>query len=205
MKSYTDIYNHYCKNVYPCAEEEYSWYKQADNLRDAVRKAFLSEDKQRKVDDHQRLVGRECLCLAAKIALEHFDTQCISDFDNFNSIHQFVEDVRNEVRKEVKGFGELANYDVALRISQYLGIELHEVYLHAGTTIGFRALRLNIKNRGIIPVDKFPEPFNQLSGDHLENLLCIYQEVLADPSAEFPKTCIRRKTNSSYSNKNGCA
>lgn len=202
MKSYTDIYNHYSKNVYPCAEEEYSWYKQADNLEDAVKKAFLSINEKGEVEDHQARYGiPKCLPLAAEIALEHLDTQCIIDFDNFKSIYQFV----RSVKEKIKGFGELANYDVALRISQYLGIELHEVYLHAGTKEGFHALRLNIKNRGIIPVDKFPEPFNQLSGDHLENLLCMYKEVLADPSAEFPKTCICRKTNSSCSNKNGCA
>ncbi|OYD95385.1 hypothetical protein CDG76_10445 [Nostoc sp. 'Peltigera membranacea cyanobiont' 210A] len=199
MKSYTDIYEEYHKNVYLYAEKEYSWYKQADNLKDAIRKAFLSEDEQGKVHPHQRRVGRQRLALAADIALKHLDTQCVIDFDNFNSIYQFVQDVRNKV----EGFGELANYDVALRITKYLGFELQEVYLHAGVTIGFRALGLNVKERDIIPVEEFPEPFKQLSGDHLENLLCIYKEVLADSSVEFPKTCICPKTNSSCINKNG--
>lgn len=200
MTSYTDIYNDYYKNVYCYAEEEYSWYKQADNLRDAVRKAFLSEDKCGRVESHQRRIGRERLALAADIALEHFDTQSIIDFDNFNTIYKFVGNVRNQVDK----FGELAHYDVTLRISKYLGFQLQEVYLHAGVTIGFRALGLNIKNKLIIPVKEFPEPFNQLSGDHLENLLCIYKEVLADSSIEFPKNCICSKTNSSSINKNCC-
>ncbi|GEM_PF-2196036 len=200
MKSYTDIYEDYYKNVYLYAEKEYSWYKQADNLKDAVRKAFLSEDEQGKVHSHQRRVGRRRLALAADIALEHLDTQCIIDFGNFNSIYQFVQDVRNKVEK----FGELANYDVALRITKYLGFELQEVYLHAGVTIGFRALGLNVKERESIPVEEFPEPFNLLSGDHLENLLCIYKEVLADSSVEFPKTCIRPKRNYPSINKNDC-
>ncbi|MHC0069057.1 hypothetical protein ACWATR_40370 [Nostoc sp. UIC 10890] len=200
MKSYTDIYEDYHKNVYLYAEKEYSWYKQADNLKDAVRKAFLSEDEQGKVHSHQRRVGRWRLALAADIALKHLDTQCIIDFDNFNSIYQFVQDVRNKV----EGFGELANYDVALRITKYLGFELQEVYLHAGVTIGFRALGLNVEERDIIPIEEFPEPFNLLSGDHLENLLCIYKQVLADSSVEFPKTCIYPKTNFSYTKKNGC-
>ncbi|MDZ8242295.1 MAG: hypothetical protein RMZ69_35040 [Nostoc sp. ChiQUE01a] len=200
MTSYTDIYNEYHKNVYCCAEEEYSWYKQAENLRHAVRKAFLSEDKCGRVQSHQRRIGRESLALAADIALEHFDTQSIIDFDNFNTIYKFVGNVRNQVYK----FGELAHYDVALRISKYLGFELQEVYLHAGVTIGFRALNLNIKNKRIIPVKEFPEPFNQLSGDHIENLLCIYKEVLADSSVEFPKTSICSKTNSSCIITNCC-
>ncbi|MCC5659379.1 hypothetical protein LC608_20845 [Nostoc sp. XA010] len=201
MKSYTDIYEHYHKNVYLYAEKEYSWYKQADNLKDAVRKAFLSEDEQGKLHSYQRRVGRRRLALAAEIALEDLDTQCTIDFENFNNIYKFVQDVRNKV----EGFGELANYDVALRITKYLGFQLQEVYLHAGVTTGFRALGLNVKERDIIPVEEFPEPFKQLSGDHLENLLCIYKEMLDASSVEFPKTCIRPKTNSSCINKNGCA
>ena len=203
MKSYTDIYNDYLANVYPCAEEEYSWYKKADNLRDAVKKAFLSRNKNGEVEDHQAGYGiPKCLPLAAEIALEHFDAECITGFDNFKTIDQFV----RSVRKEVKGFGELANYDVAMRIAHYVGCgELQVVYLHAGVKTGCRALGLNVKNRRIIPVEEFPVPFNQLSGDHLENLLCIYKEVLANSLAEVGKTCIRPKTNSSCISKNGCA
>lgn len=86
MKSYADIYNDYRDNVYPCAEKEYSWYKKADNLRDAVKKAFLSEDEQGKVHNHQCRVGRQRLALAVEIALEYFDGHYISSFENFHRI-----------------------------------------------------------------------------------------------------------------------
>ncbi|MEH1835880.1 MAG: hypothetical protein V7L29_28500 [Nostoc sp.] len=201
MKSYTEIYNDYLANVYLYAEKEYSWYKKAGNLRDAVKKAFLSKDEQGKVHRHQCRVGRQCLALAVEIALEYFDGHYISSFENFHSIHQFVE----SVSCEVEGFGQLATYDVALRITKYLSYELQEVYLHAGVTIGTRALGFNVKDGDIIPVQEFPVPFNQLSGDHLENLLCIYKEVLANSIAEVGKTCICPKTNSSCISKNGCA
>ncbi|MEH2241498.1 hypothetical protein [Nostoc sp.] len=147
MKSYTDIYNYYRDNVYPCAEKEYSWYKKADNLRDAVEKAFLSKDEQGKVHRHQCRVGRYCLALAAKIALEYFDGHYISSFENFHSIYQFVD----SVSCKVKGFGELGTYEVALRITKYLGCELQKVYLHADVTIGTCALSFNVKDGDIIP------------------------------------------------------
>ncbi|WP_373525924.1 hypothetical protein [Nostoc sp.] len=201
MKSYTDIFNHYHENFYCRVEEEYSWYKQPGNLRDAVERAFLSINEKGEVEDHQSRYGiPKYLPLAAEIALEHFDTERITGFDNFKTIHQFV----HSVRKEVKGFGELATYDVAMRIAHYLGCgELQEVYLHAGVKTGFHALGLKAKNRRIIPVEEFPVPFNQLSEDHLENLLCLYKGMLDGSSVEFPKTCIRPKTNSSCINKKG--
>ncbi|MBC1236856.1 hypothetical protein [Nostoc sp. 2RC] len=131
MKSYTDVYKDYMADVYRHAEEEYSWYKKADNLRDAVKKAFLSEDEQGKVHSHQHLVGRQRLALATEIALERFDNLGISSFDNFNTIYQFVQ----SVSAEVHGFGQLATYDTTLRIAKYLGCELQEVYLHAGVIL----------------------------------------------------------------------
>ncbi|WP_445636780.1 hypothetical protein NSTC745_01741 [Nostoc sp. DSM 114161] len=201
MKSYTDVYKDYMADVYPHAEEEYSWYKKADNLRDAVKKAFRSEDECGKVNSHQCLVGRACLAEATEIALKRFDNLGISSFDSFDTIHQFVE----SVSAEVKHFGPLATYDVALRIAKYLDLELQEVYLHKGVTIGARALGFNVKDGDIMPVEEFPAPFNKLSGDHLENLLCIYKKVLANSSAEVGKTCIRPKTNSSCIRKKGCS
>jgi hypothetical protein len=200
MTSYTKIYNDYLANVYRDAEAQYSWYKKADNLRDAVKKAFLSEDEQRKVNDHQRLVGRQCLAEAISVALERFEILEISSFDSFDTIYQFVESVSDDV----KGFGLLATYDVALRIAKYLDLELQEVYLHAGVTIGARALGFNVKDGDIMLVEEFPAPFNKLSGDHLENLLCMYKEVLANSSVEVGKTCIRPKINSSCIRKKGC-
>lgn len=201
MKSYNQIYQGYCNHYYHYLENQYSWYRKAESLRDAITKAFHSEDELGKVDNHQRLVGRQRLALAAEIALEYFDTKCIQNSDNFHSIYQFVESVSHQV----KGFGQLATYDVALRIAKYLNLELQEVYLHAGVTVGTRALGLKVKNGDILPVNAFPAPFNQLSGDHLENLLCIYKDVLANSANDVGKTCIRPQLIPACVGKNRCA
>jgi hypothetical protein len=49
---------------------------------------------------------------------------------------------------------------------------------------------LDVKDGETMTVDQFPAPFNQLSGDHLENLLCIYKDVLSNASAKAGKTCV---------------
>jgi len=186
MKTLTAIFNDYKVNVYPHQENYYAWFRKADNLRSAIKKAFLSEDERGKVHGHQALVGRERLAKAAEIALERFDALCVCNFDNFDTIHKFVESVGNEV----KGFGRLAAYDIALRIAKYKGCNIEEVHFHAGVTVGARAMGLDVKDGETMTVDQFPAPFNQLSGDHLENLLCIYKDVLSNASAKAGKTCV---------------
>ncbi|NER47692.1 MAG: hypothetical protein F6J86_37195 [Symploca sp. SIO1B1] len=187
MNTYTDIFNEYCNQVFPSQEKYYDWYRESDSLRSAIKKAFLSEDLQKKVHPHQYRVGRQRLEQAAAIALEHFDAISDIHFDNFNQIHQFVQ----SVAAEVSGFGSLAVYDVALRIAKYQNCDLKEVHLHAGVTVGARAMGFEVKDGDILQVEQFPKPFKQLSGDHLENLLCIYKNRLADASAQGGKPCIR--------------
>ncbi|HLO86647.1 MAG TPA: hypothetical protein VK203_16840, partial [Nostocaceae cyanobacterium] len=89
---------------------------------------------------------------------------------------------------------------------KYLDLELREVYLHAGVTDGTRALGCfeRVKDGDIIPVDQFPAPFNQLSGDHLENLLCIYKDVLANTAQEVTNTCVKQKINNPCISRKRC-
>lgn len=188
MKTLTDIFNDYKVIVYPHQENYYAWFRQADNLSSAIKKAFLSEDKQGKVHKHQSLVGRKRLAKAAEIALARFETLSENNFDNFNTIHQFVKSVGNQV----KGFGHLAAYDIALRIAKYQGCDIKEVHLHAGVTVGARAMGFDVKDGEVMSVAQFPVPFNQLSGDHLENLLCIYKNVLANASDKMGKNCVHQ-------------
>jgi hypothetical protein len=192
MRTLTDIFNDYIVNVYPYQENYYDWYRKADNLRSAIQKAFLSQDEQGKVHPHQARVGRNRLAKASEIALARFDALSVSNFANFDSIHQFVKSVGDEI----KGFGLLAAYDIALRIAKYQKCDIKEVHIHAGVSDGAHAMGFDVKDGQTITVDEFPAPLNQLSGDHIENLLCIYKEALSDPCAEVSKTCVRLKSKS---------
>jgi hypothetical protein len=187
MKTYTDIFNHYLVKVFPAQESYYTWFRESDSLKNAIKRAFLSEDQRGKVHGHQARVGRQRLAKAAGIALERFKALSESYFDNFDKIHQFVQ----SVGAEVPGFGSLAAYDVSLRIAKYQACDILDVHLHAGVTQGARAMGFDVKDGETLRVDQFPEPFNHLSPDHLENLLCIYKNVLADASAKAGKPCVR--------------
>ena len=187
MKTYTDIFNDYLVNVFPAQERYYTWFRESDSLKSAIKKAFLSEDQRGKVHGHQARVGRKRLATSAGIALERFNALSESYFDNFDKIYQFVQ----SVGAEVPGFGSLAAYDVSLRIAKYQGCAILDVYLHAGVTQGARTMGFDVKDGETYRVDQFPKPFNQLSPDHLENLLCIYKNVLADASAKAGKPCVR--------------
>lgn len=186
MKTLPDIFNLYKVNVYPYQEKYYDWYRKADNLRCAIYKAFISKNERGKVESHQCRVGCKVLGKAAEIALEQFDRLSINNLNTFNNIYQFVD----SVRAEVKGFGLLATYDVSLRIAKYQRCDIYEVYCHRGVTVGARALGFDVKDGQTITVDKFPTPLNQLSADHLENLLCIYRDVLANTTIEVNKACV---------------
>jgi len=187
MKTYTDIYNEYHVNVFPYQENYYTWFRESDSLKRAIEKAFRSEDQQGKVYRHQARVGRQRLAKSVGIALERFNALSESYFDNFDKIYQFVQ----SVGAEVPGFGSLAAYDVSLRIAKYQGCDILDVHLHAGVTQGARAMGFDVKDGETLRVDQFPEPFNQLSPDHLENLLCIYKNELAGASAKAGKPCVR--------------
>lgn len=205
---YEQIYDNYKKTkFFDCQEKYYDWYRQADNLLKAIEKAFKSEDKKKNVHRHQRRVGRKILERARKKALEIYREKNLSekDLNTFDKIYAFV----NLVRQEIPRFGELAHYDVSLRIAKYQGSKylgcgnLTEVYLHRGTFEGAKAIfnakemdksiqKSNIKEGKRISINSFPYPLNTLSGDHLENLLCIYKKELKNQkiSKEQPKFCI---------------
>ena len=199
INSYVEKYNEYLKKFFYEREQQYDFYKKADNLRNAMEKAFLSKDEQGNLNRHQYRVGTKRLEEALEKALENFDTKGIPVFKDFNSVYKFVESIR------CKRFGLLTTYDVAVRIAKYLNLEVDKVYLHCGTTLGARACGLKtVRDGDTLSVDEFPAPLNQLSCDHLENFLCLYKHELANISAGVVKSCTTLKSNHSDITKKGC-
>lgn len=207
---YEQIYNNYKTKIFDCQEKYYDWYRQANNLLEAIEKAFKSEDKSNKVHGHQCNVGLEVLEQARKKALEKYQEKNLSaqDLNTFDNIYKFV----NLVRTEIPRFGELAHYDVSLRIAKYQESKypgcgyLTEVYLHRGTFDGAKAVfnagdmaqniqNLDLKEGKKISVTSFPSPLNTLSADHLENLLCIYKHQLKKQKISNQKlnSCLKQK------------
>lgn len=96
----------------------------------------------------------------------------------------------------VTGFGPVAYYDTARRIGERLRPKLMpmEVFLHAGTREGARALNLPT-NRDRLSVRELPEVFQLLlTPAQAEDALCIYRVPLgriARNGLENPKTVPR--------------
>lgn len=113
--------------------------------------------------------------MASKLTLKENELKKSQSFDE---VYQIVSNI------QVPGFGELSNYDAAIRISSYLGFKPDNVYLHAGTRTGAQFL----EERGLLPagsslennlpLNDFPKPIQDLEAIQVENFLCSYKYEL---------------------------
>tara|TARA_R110000737_G_scaffold254346_1_gene263718 strand:- start:1897 stop:2565 length:669 start_codon:yes stop_codon:yes gene_type:complete len=97
---------------------------------------------------------------------------------SFEEVYELVKSIK------VTGFGELSNYDAAVRISSYLDFKPTDIYLHAGTRIGAK----HLEDKGLLPegslletklpLDIFPQPIQELDAIQIENFLCSFKESL---------------------------
>ncbi|KAA1162765.1 hypothetical protein EU508_05340 [Pseudoalteromonas fuliginea] len=104
----------------------------------------------------------------------------LREAQSFEDVYEIVKNIK------VNGFGELSNYDTAIRISSYLGFKPKDIYLHAGTKVGAEYL----ENKGLlpkdsrleakVPIDVFPQPFQALDAFQIENFLCSFKDNLKE-------------------------
>jgi len=85
----------------------------------------------------------------------------------------------------IRGIGDLAVYDAALRIGAFLGKLRGRVYLECGACEGARALGLDAGKRSL-PMDVFPVEFAQLKAWEVVDVLCIYADELGAGPAPQP-------------------
>ena len=86
-------------------------------------------------------------------------------------------DLVQQIIGPIRGIGELAVYDTALRIGARFGLEAERVYLHAGTRLGARALGFGT-TRESIALGDLPRPIQRLNARGGQDLLCIYKSEL---------------------------
>ncbi len=128
------------------------------------------KDQDGKIHSHQRLVSR-----AAKAgAGERIRSLKVADVADFEQLFQRVQKAIGSIR----GIGDLAVYDAALRIGARLGKLPERVYLQCGARVGARALGIDARHRSL-PMDVFPAEFCRLEPWEVEDVLCIYAEQLA--------------------------
>ena len=82
--------------------------------------------------------------------------------------------------RDIHMVGALVVYDVSHRMGAHLGLEPEQVYSHAGTREGARALGLG-RGRDALGLDELPVEFGKLKA---EDCLCIYKEAIRRAAAK---------------------
>jgi len=139
-------------------------------LANAVERAALSVDASGKKHRHQYRLQRQTLAA--------FANNLINNLHHISTVNDFEELIQLVRAAKILGIGELAVYDVAVRIGAYLNIWPEKIYLHAGTRVGTEALIGNVKGE-TIEKDLLPADFRSpnLSCYELEDMLCIYKKL----------------------------
>lgn len=162
------IVNDYISSTRPL--NRLAFYASQPSLERALDAVASWKDQHGKTHSHQNLVSK-----AAKAgAGERILSMRVADVADFEQLLQCVQQAIGSIR----GIGDLAVYDAALRLGAFLGKLPERVYLHHGAREGARALGLDASHRSL-PMDVFPEEFRLLKPWEVEEVLCIYKDELA--------------------------
>ena len=140
-------------------------------LEAAITQAALSVNDLGKKHPHQYRLQ--------KVHLENFGRSINQARLSLLAANDFTELYEIILSSRVYGVGDLAIYDVAVRVGAFLNILPDQIYLHAGARIGAEALLGRIHAEKI-PKSNLPEEFSQsdLGCYELEDILCIYKKLL---------------------------
>jgi hypothetical protein len=151
-----------------------NYYKDMKSIDDVIKKAACAETPYGK-HVHQRRIKNEIIEEVKSKLLNNCNR--IANCNSFECIIGIVKE------NKVKGFGPLAVYDTSLRIGANLGVYPKKVYLHRGTSKGYKAL-IGIKrlenNCRTIEADKLRDCLKnrELDPYEIEDFLCIYKDCL---------------------------
>jgi hypothetical protein len=140
-------------------------------LRKTISRAAWAKRDDDKRHCHQRRAPKESLCAAEKALLkEEADLLAARDFA---ALHDLVKASVGDIRK----LGELYIYDTALRIGRTLGKSPEEVYLHRGTRVGARALKLDC-SKVSLRKNQLPPELRGVAPEVVEDFLCVCKKPL---------------------------
>jgi len=144
---------------------------------------------------HQRRIPETSLSEARDRLLENLAALRASK--TFDELHDSIEAMIRPIRK----IGELAVYDITLRIGARFGIEPDKVYLHRGTRDGAKALGLEFR-KSALELGELPKPLRVLTAREIEDVLCIYKDYFATGKAiALERTC---RTTATAAGPNRC-
>lgn len=163
---------HYITNHRDRARTELAYFRELPTDEDAISRAALGKDASGRRHAHQRRLHQTALKESERRL--GGSLQALKAAESF---HELINLVDSSIRS-ISGIGELAVYDIALRIGARFGIEPSQVYLHRGTRQGARALGLGTR-RAVLDIADLPAELQKLSPREAEDALCIYKHQLA--------------------------
>jgi hypothetical protein len=166
----------YIQKIRPRAQAEIDRFANQRTLSYAIEKAGIAENSKGKRYSHQRRLKKTSIKKALCALQEASD-----EIGRARSFDDLFEVIRAAVRS-IPGIGELYVYDTSLRIGAQLNFFPRQVYLHAGTRAGARALGLNHRAHAL-SVSALPKEFRALEPHELEDVLCIFKDKLKSASS----------------------
>jgi len=145
------------------------FYEIQKTLPDAITKAALAELPNGGRFSHQWRIPGPVLAQAR-------DTLLKLDYSTVRTFAELYEKVAAALRP-IRGIGLLTIYDTAHRIGAFLKLSPEQVYLHAGVRTGAKALGLG-DWRAKLSMSVFPQEFQRLRPEQVEDCLCIYKNQL---------------------------
>jgi hypothetical protein len=158
----------YVQRIRPRAQAELDWFIRQPTLRDAVENAALARNSSGKRYSHQRRIKKVAIQKALAILSDAADR--IQRSRDFSELFQMID----TALEDVPGIGELYVYDTSLCIGAQLHLYPTNVYLHAGTRRGARALGL--KAEAALKLSDLPREFRSLRPHEIEDVLCIFKD-----------------------------
>jgi hypothetical protein len=180
LRTYTDVVTDYRQRYAAAHRAEMNLFgNPRQTLPEAIHRACRSQVPKKhgrglKRHSHQplRSVPDDALLEAAsRLERRAADIGAATDF---SGLHALVD----AGIRPISGIGELAVYDIALRIGAYRGLRPSEIYLHAGTREGVAAIGLDAARKSI-PMTSLPVEIQSLGADEAEDVLCIYRHSIA--------------------------
>jgi len=151
------------------------------NIAVAIERAVLARDSCGNKHPHQWRISNNVLNRTA-VMLKRLQRKFgeLGRRGNFQLLYDLI------LENRPKGFGELAAYDTALRLGEFLGTRPSRIYLHAGARVGALALaEKGLLNDGLklthkvnfLEMNAFPKAIRSLEPFEIEDFLCVYKDL----------------------------
>jgi hypothetical protein len=148
-------------------------------FKEAIRLAALSQVRNKKGNlvrhSHQTRVPARSLEVAKRRLLRL--GPALARCRTFDELYETVSSIRRRP-SAIPGIGDLAIYDISLRIGAKRGLEPEMVYLHRGVRDGARALGLDFR-RSALATAELPAPLRRLTARDAEDFLSVFADKFA--------------------------